>query len=78
MMDIEDTMLNSLDTADFNGFIKIGAEYSDRVTKASKEAESSINGLLTEFEESKKINIIEANNGNYIDSYYEIYNELAE
>lgn len=78
MMDIEDTMLKSLETADFNGFIKIGAEYSDRVTKASKEAESSINGLLTEFEESKKINIIEANNGNYIDSYYEIYNELAE
>ena len=34
MMDIEDNMLGNLKTADFEGFIKLGVEFSDAVIVA--------------------------------------------
>ncbi len=37
MIDIEDSMLNHLKSADFEGFIMLGAEYSDAVIKADDE-----------------------------------------
>ena len=36
MMDIEDNMLGNLKTADFEGFIKLGMEFSDAVIVAAK------------------------------------------
>ncbi len=74
MIDIEDSMLTYLQTADFNGFIKLGIEYSDAVIKA--EDHQSLNGLFGEFAEEKKVETIE-NNENFTDSYYNLYNELA-
>ncbi|WP_020531388.1 glycogen/starch synthase [Flexithrix dorotheae] len=77
MVDIEDGMLTNLQSADYDGFIKIGAEYSDIVTKSSNEVENTINGLLNEFQDKKKIDVIEAGE-EYLDSYYDLYNELFE
>ena len=34
MLDIEDTMLSSLKTADYEGFIKLGAQFADVVSVA--------------------------------------------
>lgn len=76
MVDIEDKMLKNLETADYNGFIKIGAEYSDLVTKSSKNVETKINGLLSDLK-NLKINTIEAD-GEYVDSYLKLYHELAK
>ncbi|MCG8391391.1 MAG: glycogen/starch synthase [Cytophagales bacterium] len=74
MIDIEDSMLTNLQTADFNGFIKLGIEYSDAVIKA--EEHQSLDGLFGEFAEVKKVETIE-NNENFTDSYYNLYNELV-
>ena len=74
MSDINDDMLLPLGTTDFNGFVKIGATYADSVVKACTETENTINGALADCE--GKTNLIEAKDG-YLDSYYELYNELA-
>ncbi|MDW7694768.1 glycogen/starch synthase [Flammeovirgaceae bacterium SG7u.111] len=76
MMDIEDDMLVNLKSQDYQGFIKIGAEYSDLVTKASKEVDEKINGLFADFS-NKTIDTIEPNE-QYEDSYYELYNDLTK
>ena len=57
-MDIEDSMLENLKTADFAGFIKTGAEYSDAVIRAEEEMQG-LNGLLDEIQVNKEINTIE-------------------
>ncbi len=74
MNDIDDDMLQPLNSGDFEGFIKIGATYADSVVKASTEAATTINGALKDCE--AKTDLIEAKDG-YLDSYYDLYNELA-
>ncbi len=76
MMDIEDSMLDNLKTADFAGFIKTGAEYADAVIRAEEEVSESLNGLFTEIEKDKKVDTIEKDD-NFLDSYYNLYNELV-
>ncbi len=76
MMDIEDSMLENLKTADFAGFIKTGAEYSDAVIRAEEEVSESLNTLLGEIQKDKEVNTIEKDD-NFLDSYYNLYNELV-
>lgn len=76
MMDISDSMLENLKSADFAGFIKTGAQYADAVIKAEDEASESLNQLLAEIEGQKEINTIEKDD-NFLDSYYNLYNELV-
>ena len=76
MIDIEDSMLNHLKSADFEGFIKIGLEYADVVIKAEEKCGNGLNALFAEFETSKKIDTIEKDD-NFLDSYYNLYNELV-
>ena len=72
MMDIEDSMLANLKTADYYGFIKLAMEFSDAVIQA--EVDKSLNGVLDNSD--KKIETIEKDD-NFTDSYYNLYNELA-
>jgi starch synthase len=76
MVDIEDDMLTSMQSADFDGFVKVGIEYADAVIKAEESYSESLNKLFTEFEQDKKIDSIEADE-NLSDSYYNLYNELV-
>jgi starch synthase len=76
MMDIEDSMLESLKTTDFEGFIKIGAEYADAVIRAEEEADETLVGLFAEILKNKKIDTIEKDD-NFLDTYYNLYNELV-
>ena len=76
MMDIEDSMLENLKTADFAGFIKIGAEYADAVIRAEEEADETLVGLFAEIQKNKKVDTIEKDD-NFLDSYYNLYNELV-
>ena len=76
MIDIEDSMLNSLKTADFEGFIKIGSEYADAVIKAEDSFSDSLNQVMSEVEKDKRIDTIESND-DFCDSYYNLYNELV-
>lgn len=75
MMDIEDKMLSHLKTADYEGFIKIGVEYSDAVVKGEESSNESLNKLLKQMEKSKKFNTFEEDN--FVDSYFNFYNELV-
>lgn len=75
MLDIEDSMLNNLKSADYDGFIKIGFEYADAVIKADEDCSQSLSALFTSFGDDKKFETIEKND--YLDSYYNLYNELA-
>ena len=70
MMDIEDNMLTSLDTADYNAFMKIGIEYADLTINAG------INNLDSINIENKLIENIKEGD-EYLDAHYNLYNELA-
>ena len=72
MIDIEDSMLTNLESADYEGFIKLGMQYSDAVIMAEEEGNEALNGLLKE----NKVETIEINE-NASDSYYNLYNELV-
>ena len=76
MIDIEDNMLTNLKSADFEGFIKLGMEYSDAIIKADEEVSKNLNGLFSNISEKKKLNTIEKTEG-FADSYFNLYNELA-
>lgn len=73
MMDIEDNMLGNLKTADFEGFIKLGVEFSDAVIVAGEN--KKLEGLFKKIKE-KKVETIDQNE-NYTESYYNLYNELV-
>jgi starch synthase len=75
MLDIEDEMLTNLLSADYHGFIKIGIEYADAVIKTDEKVSDSLNTLFSEFESNKKIDLIEKDD-KFLDSYYNLYNEL--
>lgn len=74
MTDIDDEMLSELGSADFEGFIRIGAAYADSVVQASVATETTMNGALKSCED--KMEMIEAKEG-YIDTYFDLYNELT-
>jgi starch synthase len=75
--DIDKSMLANLESADLEGFIKIGIEYADVVIKAEEAFSNGLNELLNELPKEKKIDIIEDKDINYLDSYYNLYNELV-
>ncbi len=71
MLDIEDSMLSNLKSADYDGFIKIGLEYADVVIKAKEDIadlESLLNGMSVETIE---------NDEESSESYYKLYNQLV-
>ncbi|MEQ8245475.1 glycogen/starch synthase [Fulvivirga sp.] len=74
MMDIEDSMLANLQSADYQGFIKLGMEFSDSVIMA--EEDNSLSGLFEEINDKKKLETIEQND-NFSESYFNLYNELV-
>lgn len=74
MIDIDDSMLGPLKTADYEGFIKMGMEYADAVNYANEESTESFNNLMKIMSE-KKIGTIQ--NDNFEESYYNLYNELV-
>jgi len=75
MIDIEDSMLSHLESGNFEGFVKIGIQYADEVIKAGEDFSDSLNKLFGEFEE-KKIATIEKDT-DYLESYYNLYHDLA-
>jgi starch synthase len=62
-----------LKTADFEGFIKLGAQYADVVSTAGDN--KKLEGLVKKIKE-KKIENIEKDD-NYTESFYNLYNELV-
>jgi len=72
MMDIEDNMLSNLKSANYEGFIKLGAEFSDVISTA--ENNGHLEGLLNNNKENK-VETIE-NSDDFTESYFNLYTEL--
>lgn len=76
MLDIEDTMLDNLKSGDYEGFIKLGMEYSDAVIRSDEGLTDSLKAVFESLEKEKKVETIEKSE-NCAETYYELYNELA-
>lgn len=74
-LDVSDTALAHLRSADFEGFIKIGCAYADVVVKADDDFSDSLNKILDELPE-RKLELAEEDE-NFTEAYYNLYNELA-
>ena len=70
MIDVEDNMLEPLASADYEGFIKLGAKYADAVILPGEE------GHLKEILVGKKTDVMEASVES-VDSYYDYYQDLV-
>ncbi len=75
MVDTQDEMLEKLSSCNYEGFIRIGSEYADLVTKSSHEVDKSLNGIFSDMN-VEKIETIEKDD-NYHESYYSLYTELV-
>lgn len=73
MLDIEDAMLGNLKTADYEGFIKMGMEFSDAVIVAGEN--KKLDGLFKKMKE-KKVETI-GKDEDYTETYFNLYNELV-
>ncbi|MFT4737836.1 MAG: starch synthase [Cyclobacteriaceae bacterium] len=74
MIDIDDEMLNHLRTADYEGFIKMGMQYSDAINYAKEETSASLQALMDEISNEKRIEPMQTDN--IEESYFNLYNEL--
>lgn len=73
MFDIDDNMLQSLQSADYDGFMRIGVENADVVIKEGEDNNEAMNSLLAK---DKRVEVIE-DGDDFLDSHFNLYNELA-
>lgn len=79
MLDIEDPMLDSLRTADCSGFIRIGMQYADKVTRHKEDYTDNMNALFREFVHHKNVPEIGSEPAeDVLNAYHDIYNSLAQ
>ncbi len=76
LLDIEDEMLTQIDSADYEGFLKIGIEYSDSVTTATENLLEKYNHIFNAFPD-KKIQYI-ATDENFEDNTYKLYQDTLD
>ncbi len=76
MIDIDDSMLHPLKTADYDGFVKMGVQYADAVINSKEETTESFNKLMEDISNKKKFDTIE-DGENCEDSYFNLYNDLV-
>jgi len=76
MLDIDDEMISTLSTGDYEGFLKLGMKYSDAVIKAEEGLNDSLKALFQGLEVKTKVDTIEKDE-HLTDSYFELYNELV-
>ncbi len=75
MIDIDDSMLGPLKTGDYEGFVKMGLEYSDAVINANEESSESFDKLMNDLS-GKRVDISEKDE-NFEESYFNLYNDLV-
>jgi starch synthase len=76
LMDIEDEMLTAIDSADYEGFLKIGIEYSDSVLTATENLLEKYNPIFNAFPD-KTIQHI-ATDEHFEDNIYKHYHALLD
>ena len=78
MIDIDDSMLKNLETADVEGFVRLGMEYADAVVSMNDDLKEELDKLFKSVatEEDKVIDTID-DTEDFSESYYKLYNELV-
>src|SRR5690606_20752544 len=76
MVDIDAKILAPLKSKDYEGFLKLGMEYADVVTP-SKDISENLIILIIECSKEKHYEINSEEEEELLDSYYNIYTELA-
>jgi starch synthase len=79
MIDIEDSMLTNLSSADFEGLLKVGMEYADVVLKRSEPYSEKLNDMFSSLAtaENKRVEEINHENEDWVEDYMSIYKDLA-
>ncbi|MBC7451441.1 MAG: glycogen/starch synthase [Cytophagales bacterium] len=78
MLDIDDSMMSHLATADYEGFIKMGMEYADAVIKTESDYTESVTKLFLDMEKQKKVELLPAVDDTLDEEkYYNFYNQLV-
>lgn len=79
MLDIDDTMLKQLTSADFEGFTRIAVEYADVVLKRSEPYSEKLNALLNSIsqEHDRKLTEINHESEDWVEDYMSVYKELV-
>ncbi len=73
MLNVEDDMLGSLESADYQGFVKIGVEYADVVITMEEEVSEKFNTIFNELPDKKFEYVSETD----IDGFYNLYTALV-
>ena len=76
-LDINNVMLKSLSTPDYNSLIKIASEYADAVIKPSNIKNKTLEKLISDFSPKNKVHEIEEGD-KFVDSHYKLYNEILK
>ena len=77
MLDVEEEMLNAL-SPDVEGFYRVGAEYADAVVKSDEAFSKDMKGLLDSLQTNAEIPSFESDDEEkYVESHYNLYNELV-
>lgn len=76
MMDIDDSMLSCLQSADYNGFMNMGIEYADAVIKA-QEPSNGLSKLISQLENKRVETLLDNDCNEFYDTHLNLYNELA-
>lgn len=79
MIDIEDSMLAPLKSADYEGMMKIAVEYADVVLKRSEPYSEKMIQILADIEkqDNRKFEAIDHENEDWVENYMSIYQELV-
>jgi starch synthase len=77
MLDIDDEALSPLQTADYSGFINIGAAYADTVIKINNGNSSRSDDVLPATGHSKFASLEDDDSDEFSERHYHIYNELV-
>jgi starch synthase len=76
MIDIDDSMLHPLKSANYEGFIKLGAQFSDAVIHANQKTTDSFKKLMAEITGERRVDTI-IKDEHLEESYFNLYNELV-
>jgi starch synthase len=77
MTDIDDEMMSSLRSADFEGFMRIGMEYADTIIKADPEFNADLTRIFGDIDHKKEVISLIESNDEYSEIYYNLINEAV-
>ena len=73
--EIDEKMLSSLKTNDYNGLLSVAAEHSNAVIRPKEELSKKVEETISNISPKKKLHTID-NDEKSVESHYKLYNEI--